>query len=61
MLRNQIVLPGSLDTGLPIHLCSRCGTKRQNNDGVHMGGKFVCGGCWRLQAIRRKSASGKKK
>lgn len=61
MLHTQIVLPGSLENGLPRHECSRCGNKRQRNDGVQMGSKFVCGGCWRSQAVKKKSASGKKK
>lgn len=56
MQREHIVLPGSLDKGHKRGECSRCGQEKTEADGIYMGSKFVCGYCWRRQAVYRKKA-----
>lgn len=56
MLTDQIILDNSRDDGAYLQLCSRCGCNRSKIDGVDMGGKWVCGKCWRNKATRPQGA-----
>lgn len=56
MLSEHINLERSRDLNGKTEHCYRCDQRRPMLDGVYMGGRWVCGKCWRIKATRPQGA-----